>query len=199
MALADELRTLDELHEKGKLTDQEYADAKSATLKNLGPAGEQAKRVPLMSWPFKALLALLLIIIVIGWYKEGTRKTTQMVASAVHAPMTLKDEVENVGVNSWKAVGVDVPYSGTVDLSLQVLQGNPIDVFVVPSDQLDTMKKEDWNDLKVYSDFNATKTRTFRRTGELGQGSYYFVLRDTSPASASSHASDISVKVQLTP
>jgi hypothetical protein len=199
MALADELKTLDELHEKGKLTDQEFADAKSATLKRQELAAGQGKRVPLMSWPFKALLAILLIIIVIGLYKEGTRKTTQMVASAVHAPMTLKDEVENVPANSWKAVGVDVPYSGTVDLSLQVLQGYPIDVFVVPSDQLDTMKKEDWNNLKVYSDFNATKTKTFRRTGELGQGSYYFVLRDTSSGSASTHASDISVKVQLTP
>jgi len=199
MALADELRTLDELHEKGKLTDQEFADAKSATLKKQDLATEQGKRVPLMSWPFKALLVLLLIIIVIGWYKEGTRKTTQMVASAVHAPMTLKDEVENVPANAWKAVGVDVPYSGTVDLSLQVLQGNPIDVFVVPSDQMETMKKEDWNNLKVYSDFNATKTKTFRRTGELGQGSYYFVLRDTSPGTPSSHASDISIKVQLTP
>lgn len=199
MALADELRTLDELHEKGKLTDQEYADAKSATLKNQGPASEQGKRVPLMSWPFKALLVILFIIVVIGWYKEGTRKTTQMVASAVHAPMTLKDEVENVPANSWKAVGVDVPYSGTVDLSLQVLQGNPVDVFVVPSDQMETMKKEDWNNLKVYSDFNATKTKTFRRTGELGQGSYYFVLRDTSSGTPSSHASDISLKVQLSP
>jgi hypothetical protein len=199
MALADDLRTLTELHEKGKLTDQEFADAKAATLKDQDLAGEPGKRVALMSWPFKALLALLLVIVIVGWYKEGTRKTTQMVASAVHAQMTLKDEVENVPANSWKAVGVDVPYSGTVDLSLQVLQGNPVDVFVVPSDQLETMKKEDWNNLKVYSDFNATKTKTFKRTGQLGQGSYYFVLRDTSSGSPSSHASDISVKVQLSP
>jgi hypothetical protein len=199
MALADELKTLHELHEKGKLTDQEFADAKSATLKKHEPGSEHRERVPLMSWPFKALLALLLIILAIGWYKEGTRKTTQMVASAVHAPLTLKDEVENVAANSWKAVGVDVPYSGTVDLSLQVLQGNPMDVFVVPSDQLDTMKKEDWNNLKVYSDFNATKTKTFKRTGQLGQGSYYFVLRDTSSGVPSSRASDISMKVQLSP
>ncbi len=33
MGIADELKTLQELHEKGKLTDQEYADAKTATLK----------------------------------------------------------------------------------------------------------------------------------------------------------------------
>ena len=180
MALADELKTLHELHEKGKLTDQEFADAKSATMKMQESVSEHRKRRPLMSWPFKALLAVLLIILWIAWYNKGTRRTTQLVASAVHAPMTLKDEVENVPANSWKAVGVDVLYSGTVDLSLQVLQGNPMDVFVVPSDQLDTMKKEDWNNVKVYSDFNATKTKTFKRTGQLGQGSYYFVLRDTS-------------------
>jgi len=199
MALADELKTLHELHEKGKLTDQEFSDAKSATLKMQESVSEHRKRRPLMSWPFKALLAVLLIILWIAWFSKGTRKTTQLVASAIHAPITLKDEVENVPANSWKAVGVDVPYSGTIDVSLQVLQGNPVDVFVVPSDQLDTMKKEDWDHIKVYSDFNATKTKTFKRTGQLGQGSYYFVLRDTSLGVPSSRASDISLKVQLSP
>lgn len=199
MALADELKTLDELHEKGKLTDQEFADAKSTTLKMQESASGLGKRRSLMSWPFKILLAILVMILWVAWYNKGTRKTTQMVASAVHAPMTLKDEVDNVPANSWKAVGVDVPYSGTIDVSLQVLQGNPMDVFVVPSDQLDTMKKEDWDHIKVYSDFNATKTKTLKRTGQLGQGSYYFVLRDTSQGTLSARASDISLKVQLSP
>ena len=199
MALADELKTLDELHEKGKLTDQEFADAKSTTLKMQESASGLRKGRSLMSWPFKALLAVLLIILWIAWFNKGTRKTTQLVASAIHAPITLKDEVENVPANSWKAVGLDLPYSGAVDVSLQVTQGNPVDVFVVPPDQLDTIKKEDWNDVKVYGDFNATKTKTYKRTGQLGQGSYYLVVRDTSPGAPSPHATDVSVKVQLNP
>jgi hypothetical protein len=36
MGVAEDLRTLQELHGKGSLTDQEYANAKSATLKGEG-------------------------------------------------------------------------------------------------------------------------------------------------------------------
>jgi hypothetical protein len=199
MALADELKTLQELHEKGKLTDQEYSDAKAATLKKQEPAIESRMRRPLLSWPVKGLLVLLLLFLGFVWYKAGTRKTTQLIATAVHAPITLKDEVENVPASSWKAVGLDLPYSGTVDVNLQVVQGNPVDVFVVTPDQLDTMKKEDWSNVKVYGNFNATKTKTYKRAGQLEQGSYYLVMRDTSLGILSSRASDISLKVQLNP
>jgi hypothetical protein len=199
MALADELKTLQELHEKGKLTDQEFADAKAATLKEQPQESERRERLPLMSRPFKALLVLLMVLLGVGWYRAGTRRTTRMIATAFRAPITMKDEVESVSANSWKVVGLDLPYSGAVDVSLEVAQGNPVDVFVVPSDQLDTMKKGDWSNVKVYSDFNATNIKTFKRTGQLGQGSYYLVIRDTSPAIPSSHASDISVKVKLSP
>jgi hypothetical protein len=198
MALADELKTLQELHEKGKLTDQEFADAKAATLKEQQES-ERRERLPLMSRPFKVLLALLLVLLGIAWYREGTRKTSRMIATALRAPIALKDEVESVSANSWKVVGLDLPYSGAVDVSLEVAQGNPVDVFVVPSDQLDTMKKGDWNNVKVYSDFNATKIKTFQRTGQLGQGSYYLVIRDTSLGVPPTPASNISVKVKLSP
>jgi len=43
------------------------------------------------------------------------------------------------------------------------------------------------------------KTKTYWRTGQLGQGSYYLVMRDTSLGILSQRASDISVKVQLNP
>ena len=61
------------------------------------------------------------------------------------------------------------------------------------------MKKEDWTNVKVFENFNATKTKTYRRTGQLNQGSYYLVMRDTSLGILSARASDISVKVQLNP
>jgi hypothetical protein len=92
-----------------------------------------------------------------------------------------------------------VPYSGTIEVNLAVVRGNPVDVFLTTPDQLDTMKKEDWSNVAVYSDFNATKTKTYRRTGQLSQGSYYLVMRDLSLGILSSSASDISVKVQLNP
>jgi hypothetical protein len=198
MALADELKTLQELHETGKLTDQEFADAKTTTLKKKEP-GENRARRPFLSGPVKALLVLLFALLGFAWYNAGTRNTTQLIATAIHAPITVTDEVENIPASSWKAVGVNLPYSGTVDVNLQVEQGNPVDVFVVTPDQLDTMKKEDWSNVRVYGNFNATKTKTYRRTGQLGQGSYYLVMRDTSLGILSARASDISVKVQLNP
>jgi hypothetical protein len=198
MALADELKTLQDLHEKGKLTDQEYADAKAKTLKGSEPGKTQPSR-PFLSGPVKALLVLFLVFIGFAWYNAGTRKTTNFIATAVHAPITLKDDVENVPATSWKAVGLNLPYSGTVDVSLQVVQGNPVDVFVVTPDQLDTMKKEDWSNVKTYTNYNATKTKTYKRTGQLVEGSYYLVMRDTSLGLLSARASDISVKVQLNP
>lgn len=116
MALSDELKTLQELHETGKLTDQEYADAKAGTLKKKEPDENRVRR-PFLSWPVKALLLVFLFILLfifgLAWYNEGTRKTTQMIATAVHAPLTLKDEVENVPANSWRAIGLDLPYSGS--------------------------------------------------------------------------------------
>jgi len=198
MALADELKTLQELHEKGKLTDQEYADAKASTLRKQSAAAPQRRR-SWISWSTKVLLVLAVAFVGLVWYNAGTRNTTKLIATAVHAPITITDEVENLPASSWKAVGVTLPYSGTIEVNLAVVRGNPVDVFVTTPDQLDAMKKEDWNSVKVYSDFNATKTKTYRRTGQLGQGSYYVVMRDTSLGILSSSASDVSVKVQLNP
>jgi hypothetical protein len=145
------------------------------------------------------LIAVCFVFVGIVWYNAGTRTTTQFIATAVHAPVTVEDEVENLPAASWKAVGLNLPYSGTVDVTLQVAQGNPIDVFLTTPDQLDAMKREAWGTVKVFGDFAATKTRTYKRAGRLDQGSYYLVLRDTSLGILSASASDISVKVQLNP
>lgn len=122
-----------------------------------------------------------------------------MIATAVHAPITLQDEVQNLPASSWKAVAINLPYSGTLNVNLEVVRGNPIDVFLTTTDQLETMKKEKWNQVRVYTDFNASKTKTYRRSGQLGQGNYFLVLRDTSLGILSLSASDISVRVQLNP
>jgi len=145
------------------------------------------------------LLAILLLLVGLIWYNAGTKRTTQMIATAVHAPITLQDEVQNLPASSWKAVALNVPYSGTLDVNLEVVRGNPIDVFLTTTDQLETMKKEQWNQVRVYTDFNASKTKTYRRSGQLSQGNYYLVLRDTSLGILSLSASDISVKVHLNP
>jgi hypothetical protein len=72
-------------------------------------------------------------------------------------------------------------------------------VFLTTPDQVEAMKKGAWDQVRVYSEFNAAKTKTYRRTGQFVQGTYYLVLRDTTLGVLSSSASDVSVKVQLNP
>jgi hypothetical protein len=55
MALADELKTLQALHANGKLTDQEYTDAKAATLNLESAEAVTAKKSSFLSanqWRF---------------------------------------------------------------------------------------------------------------------------------------------------
>ena len=199
MGLSDELTTLQELHENGKLTDQEFVAAKTATIQKHG--GEPAASVrPGFKW---SRLALVLVLVFLMWVfmrqTFGDKATSQIVATAIHAPLEVKNEVENLPASSWKAVALNLPYSGTLDVNLAIVSGNPIDVFVTTPDQLQAMKKEEWNQVRTYTDFNATKAKTYRRSARLGQGAYYLVLRDTSLGILSSSASDVSVKVQLNP
>jgi hypothetical protein len=46
----------------------------------------------------------------------------------------------NLPVSPSKAVGLNLGYDGTVDISIDVVRGNPIDVFPMPNDQLDEAK-----------------------------------------------------------
>ncbi len=207
MGLADELKTLQELHEKGKLTDQEYADAKARTL--MPPNGGQVPEHVLddndrglFERPAMALVILGIVLLgLLGllWYYVGTKNTTQLLATAVHAPITLEDEVENLPASSVKSLGFNVPYNGTVAVTMQVIRGNPIDVCLTGADQLAAIQENDWNKVNCYTEFGALKTTTYRRSGELGQGRYYLAIRDTSLGILSSSASDISVRIQVSP
>jgi len=146
------------------------------------------------------LLGFLLLVLTTNIGSNvGNNSKSQAVAAVLHTPITLKDDVENLPAASWKAVALNLPYSGSVKVNLAVVQGNPVDVFLVRADQLETIKKEQWNNVQVFTDFNASKTKTYRRDGQLGQGGYYLVMRDTSLGILSASASDISVKVQLNP
>src|SRR5258708_38184776 len=119
-----------------------------------------------------------------------------MIATAVDAPIKVRKEVKTIHANSWKAIALNLPYQGTVEINLKVVSGNPIDGVVTPSDQIELMKKGQWNNVYTYGDFSAMKTQTYRRTGQLIRGSFYLVLRDTSLGILSQSASDVSVKEQ---
>ncbi len=199
MGIAEDLKALEELHQKGKLTDKEFSDAKATALQKGGQPIASPPLKPLLRPVTRALLVVFVLFLGLLWYGQGTRNTSRMIATAVHAPITVTDEVENIPANSWKAIAFNLPYQGTVEINLKVMRGNPIDVVVTPSDQIELMKKGQWNNVYTYGDFSAMKTQTYRRTGQLIRGSFYLVLRDTSLGILSQSASDVSVKVQLNP
>lgn len=199
MGLAEDLKALQDLRDKGEMSESDYAAARDTVIgKQIPPLGNS--ETSNFSIGSVILLAGLVFLV---WYflrlNVGSKQTSNLIRTAVRAPITLKDSVENLPAASWRAVVLNLPYPGTVDVSLQVVQGNPIDVFLTTTDQQQAMNREEWNNVRVYTDFNAVNTKTYRQTGRLGQGSYYLVMRDNSLGVLSAKASDISVKVQLNP
>jgi len=98
--LADEVKTLQELHEKGKLTDQEYADAKAAVLKaqasaptqGRGTGGEPAQQKKSPDWLtiFVVIVgAVVLLFIILSLQSSGTGPSNSSDASTVQRPAVL--------------------------------------------------------------------------------------------------------------
>jgi hypothetical protein len=201
MGLPEDLQAVQGLHEKGNLTDQEFADAKAAILKkHQAPSSTEKKssKPPAVRLSFVlVLLAILLSLVGLVWYSVGTKQTVRMVATVVHTPIEIQNEVENLPASSWKAIALNLPYTGTVSVDLAVQRGNPLDVFLMNPDQINNLKMR--QQFKVYTDFTASKTTTYKRSGRLMQGNYYLVLRDTSLGVSSARSSDVTVKVELNP
>jgi hypothetical protein len=199
MGLAEDLKALQQLREKGEMSESAYAAARDAAIRKHTPPSGTFRLGHFMGLRLIPLAVLALVVWGFLRFNYGNRDTNRAIATAVRAPITLTDEVENVPASSWKAAALNLPYTGSVEINLEVVRGNPVDVFLTDTNQLEAMKKDDWANIRVYTDFNAVKTKTYRRTGQLGQGSYYLVMRDTSLGILSSSASDISLKVRLNP
>lgn len=199
MGLAEDLKALQELRDKGEMSEPAYAAARDATVQKYGTPSVVPRK---SSGAVRTVLGIV-VLLFLAWIflrvNFGSKPTNQAIATIVRAPVTVIEEVENLPAHSWKAVALNLPYGGTVEVNLQVVRGNPVDVFITTTDQVDAMKKEEWSSVRVFSDFNALKTQTYRRTGQLSQGNYYLVMRDLSLGILSAHASDISVKVVLNP
>src|SRR5882762_394619 len=78
-------------------------------------------------------------------YTAGSRPADRMVAAIAHTPITLTDETQNLRANSWRAIPIQPPHRGSLDVTLDVVRGNPLDVLLVDSSQMDVLKKtNDW-------------------------------------------------------
>jgi len=204
MGLAEDLKALQELRDKGELSESAYTAARDAAIgkqsREQQPQPTVQTKKPLLSTPVKVIIVIFVLFVGLNIVARMSRDAQRQSSSNFfHTPVTITDEVENVPAASWKALNYNFPSGGKLDITVRVVNGNPIDVFLTPADQIDAMNKREWGSVKTYGDFNATKTREYHRTSQMGPGSYYLVLRDTSLGVLSAHASDVSVKTVLTP
>ena len=202
MGLAEDLKALQELREKGELSESAYTTARDAAIgkQSQVQSSTSAAKKPLISTPIKVIVALAVLYVGVNiLYRITQTAQNQASSNFLHTPQTITDEVENVPAASWKAINYGLPQGGKLDITVNVANGNPIDIFLTSADQLDAMNKGDWRNVKAYANFNATKARTYHRTEFVGPGNYCLVLRDTSLGVLSARASDVSVKTVLTP
>jgi hypothetical protein len=202
MGLAEDLKALQELRDKGELSESSYAAARDAAVGKTGsPPVTVAARKPLISkgtGTFLAVVILLAGLVTLMFIAHPPTNQSQS-TDFFHQPRTITDEVQNVQAASWKAINYGFPQGGKLDITIRVVDGNPMDIFLIPSDQTDALKRNDWANVKTYGNFNATKSMTYHRTSQIGSGDYCLVLRDTSLGILSKRASDVSVKTILTP
>jgi hypothetical protein len=202
MGLAEDLKALQELRDKGELSESAYAAARDAAVGKAGaqPVTAANTKPPLISKFTKMFLAAVILLvgfsIFISIYEKGSKGQS---VNLLHQSETVTDEIQNVPAASWKSINYNFPSGGKLDITIRVVNGNPMDVLLTPADQMDLMKKNDWGNVKRYGDLSAAKTMTYHRAAQLGPGSYYLVLRDTSLGILSARASDVSVKAILTP
>lgn len=111
------------------------------------------------------------------------------------APERLADIVENLPANSWKAVPLNVPRDGVLNLEVGVDRGNPVNVFVTTADDLQRMQGDDVTTVRRHPGFAATMTKQFRGEAQLTAGNYYLVLQD--PSMVASSASAVSIEANL--
>jgi hypothetical protein len=223
MSLADELNAIQKLHENGSLTNEEFAAAKATIIGSpthlSDPPNakivEQSPQLPLPTSKPKSKsktilkvgsflafcglggLALAIAIWFVLLMMFGGQTANHSLQTLVKAPIELRDSVESVSASSWRAVGLSLPYSGAMTLSIEVTRGNPIDVFVIDSGAIADLKAD--RQFNQYSEFHANKAKSFKQTARLSQGVYYVVLRDTTLGILSSSSSDVAVKARISP
>ncbi len=214
MSISEELARLNELHQSGALTSEEYSGAKTKLLGDSLPESQAAvspkpnpgtkQGGPIFgrSNPIRlALLVALLAVVIWAIVRNATpsQVASNPVLSAVASlrPVDIRDEVQNLPASSIKWVPLTLPYAGTLHLEAQVVRGNPLDVRLVDPTELESIKAK--KPFRQYAGFEAERTTTYKRDGRLQSGTYMLVLVDQSLGIMSASSSDVRLKARLVP
>jgi cytoskeletal protein RodZ len=122
MGLAKDLKALQELREKGELSESAYTAARDAAIGKQSPvqSSTSAAKKPLISTLIKVIVALAVLFVGANILYHITQ-TAQKQASSnfLHTPQTITDEVENVPAASGKAINYGLPQGGKLDIAVK--------------------------------------------------------------------------------
>src|ERR1700721_1418156 len=113
MGLAEDLKALQELRDKGELSESAYAAARDAAIGKQAQPSTAAKTKPLISTPTRVFLAILILVVGLGIFMNIYEKgSTGQSVNLLHQPLTITDEIENVPAASFKALTYNFPQGG---------------------------------------------------------------------------------------
>lgn len=136
-------------------------------------------------------------------YVFGDAATDRAFASAVKAPLVLRDEVISVPAKTLAGRGIDLPYDGEVTLEVEVVKGKHVNVYLIDAG--------DWPELEKakdslfggrfhhYKPFEATESTRVKRTARLKSGAYFVVVENPTFGILVASSFDLRIKATLRP
>jgi paraquat-inducible protein A len=121
------------------------------------------------------------------------------------APIELTNSQVNFPAHHWLKIPLSVPRPGTLTIELRVRRGNPVDVALIPADQLSNVEQVSGviqaGDLLRTSmpTFRAVRARVYKHTSRIEKGDFLIILQDTTLGILSAPSSDVQIHAYLTP
>jgi hypothetical protein len=143
------------------------------------------------------LVAMLLLIEIYWVFSSLAGKPAGLLNAATHLPVDLTNEVDSVAVHGWRAIPIQIPYTGSLTIVAHVQRGNSMTMMLTDSNGLQKLKNHKW--VSYLGEFYAPHTVDFHHTGRVHQGAYCFVIRDKHAGINSPSSSDVSVEARIEP
>jgi hypothetical protein len=145
---------------------------------------------------FKLLIVAVMLYGGLCFISSCTPKPVDLVKTGAQLSVSVTNEVASVGVHSWRAVTIQIPYKCSLTISAHVDRGNSMTMMLTDSKGIERLKTHKWG--SYLGEFYAPNTTAFKHTGRVNQGTYYFVVRDKHIGNVLS-SSDVSVKAHIEP
>jgi hypothetical protein len=142
-------------------------------------------------------LVAMLLLIEIYWLMSSLAGKPAGLLAATHLPVNLTNEVDTVAVHGWRAIPIQIPYTGSLTIVAHVQRGNSMTMMLTDGNGLQKLKNHKWG--SYLGEFYAPHAADFHHTGRVHQGAYYFVIRDKHAEIDSPASSYVSVEARIEP